>query len=365
MKIKFQKILSASFIIFIPLFFAGGCSGSIIWPDKISPSKIEKMSKNPVEIWTKKQPAAISGLESSGNNILLITSHRGHVYLVDSNSGNRIGKIWQPLYFDISSHVLNSSDGHLFIASRRKHQVVAHDISRGKTLWKKKFMNMQEEMIAYDNKLYLSRRDGTIIALDKKRGKQILSLKLDKPIDHGLIIWKNQIILTTLGGKLIILSPELKKIKSYDLKLCSSPIITPRDPFVILVNCDGKIILLDQDGNLSYPFENLGYTVYSPPKIVDQTLIISRADGEVMALDLTSGKMIWEFTDGNGLTNLPVQTTEDQVIIPYNRGTIVSLDIATGVEKWRYEVKHPIRHIQMTSAGLIVMDSKKNLSLIK
>jgi|GEM_PF-5142323 len=347
------------------LVFSSGCSGSIIWPDKISTENIETVSETPEGIWAIKQPAPASRMELTKDNILLFTSHRGHVYLVNPFSGEQIGKKWQPLFFSITAHVLNLSEDVLFIASQKKNQVIAHNIVQGKTLWKKKITDIQGEMVSYQDKVYLSRRDGTIIALDKQNGNIAMSVQLTKPIGKGLYQWHDQLLVTTLGGDLTILSPDLKKIKTHALELCSDPVITLTDGFVIIVNCDGQIVLLDQNGSISYPANKTLDTVYSPPQIIDQKLIIAFASGKVMAMDLTSGESIWEFNDGDGLVNLPIQIKATQVIIPYTRGTIISLDLTTGLAQWRYKLKHPIRHIKLTSAGLIVMDSKKSLSLIR
>ncbi len=364
MRIK-SKLIPAFFITANVLFYTPGCSGAIIWPDKISISEFKEINQRPEEIWNKKQPAAFSNIESAGNNIMLITSHRGHVYLIDTKTGNRIGKIWQAFISDISSHSLNQSEDLLFISSRTKDQVIAHNIAKGQTLWKKKIINVQERIVSANGRIYIPQRDGTIIALDKKKGKKVTNLQLSNPINKGLYLWHDRLIVTTVDGGLTTLSRDLEIINSYSLELCSDPAITISDRFVIIVNCEGQIILLDQHGDLSRPFEKLPDKVYSPPQIIDQKLIIPHAGGQVLALDINSGKTTWKFENGDGLVNLPVQATTTQVIIPYSRGTIISLDLATGKEQWRYKLKRPIRHFKVIPAGLIVMDSKKYLSLIR
>ncbi len=318
-----------------------------------------------MEIWKQKQPATVSGIESADNNILLITSHRGHVYLLDSETGDRIGKIWQAFISDISSHSLDLNNDLLFIASRKKNQVIAHNIAQGRTAWKKKIMDMQGKIVSYNDKIYILQQNGIVTALDKLKGKEVLTLQLNKAVEQGLFLWKNQLLLKTLDGELIFLSLDLKIIKSLDLKLCAEPALSMTDQFIIIVNCDGQITLLDQSGILSHPFEISTETVYAPPQILGQKLLLSLANGNIKSLNMNTGKRVWEFENGDGLLNLPVQTTETQVIIPYSRGTIISLDLETGLEQWRYKLKHPIRHFKLTQMGLIVMDSKKYLSLIR
>ena len=73
----------------------------------------------------------------------------------------------------------------------------------------------------------------------------------------------------------------------------------------------------------------------SSPAVADGTVFIGSSDGNVYALDVSSGTERWRFSTGAGVWGSPA-VTNDTVVIGSNNHVVYALDVSSGTERWRF-----------------------------
>ncbi len=151
-----------------------------------------------------------------------------------------------------------------------------------------------------DNRIYVADTDGNIEALNIESGRTIWKNDTDLPVTGGPGADVNMVMVGTSEGEVISLSTEDGKV-IWQSTVSSEILSSPResDDVVVIRTIDGKIFALDAaTGERLWVYDRtvpaLTLRGTSTPVIANGLVIAGFDGGRVAALDLKTGKLIWE-----------------------------------------------------------------------
>ncbi|MQY64270.1 MAG: hypothetical protein GH143_08245, partial [Calditrichaeota bacterium] len=102
-----------------------GCGrGPRILPDElIEPDHSPALDVKPELAWQTKLPSPPAALLPLGANVLLVATHRGELYRLDLETGERDGRIRKPLRKPITAQLVHREGPHLFVASSQDKEL--------------------------------------------------------------------------------------------------------------------------------------------------------------------------------------------------------------------------------------------------
>ena len=121
-------------------------------------------------------------------------------------------------------------------------------------------------------------------------------------------------------------------------------LVADRSLFV-MASLDGQVVALDPEDGHEIWRRPLPGEVLAPPALDTQRVIVHTGNGQVMALDRTTGKRLWVYSEV--LPSLTLRGTSapvlvgDKVLAGFANGRLVALDAATGSLLWTNEVGVP------------------------
>lgn len=151
-----------------------------------------------------------------------------------------------------------------------------------------------------NDQIYIADTRGNVAALDSATGKTIWRKDLDEPITGGPGADTNLTMVGTSQGDVISLSSETGD-ELWRAKVSSEILSAPReaDDVVVVRTIDGKIFALDAiTGERLWVYDRtvpaLTLRGTSTPVITNGLIIAGFDGGRVAALELKTGKLIWE-----------------------------------------------------------------------
>ena len=156
---------------------------------------------------------------------------------------------------------------------------------------------------------------------------------------------------------------------------------------------NGKIVTVDMENNLicisikngellwSVPTE---LTVVSSQKkqsivLIDKTVIFTNSVGDITSVDFENGDIIWqtptrnlEFGNNITLRNSDIVSDGENIYISNNKNEFISIDIYTGITKWRQSINSELRPalisnyiVTVSNEGLLIILNKNNGNIIR
>ena len=189
-----------------------------------------------------------------------------------------------------------------------------------KTVWKfKTDGQVISSPVVVGNQLFVGSNDANMYAIDKLSGK---------------VIWKYK-----TGGK-----------------ITSTPLIA--NGKVLFLSFDGFFYALDREkGTLIWKFKTGGEAIFNVKDYYNGTfkpdfwdfylssaiekdgvVFFGSSDTNVYALDIKTGKKVWDFKTGAGVHSSPAISKNSLVIGSWD-GKVYSLDVSTGKELWSYQTE--------------------------
>ncbi|MBM4074661.1 MAG: pyrrolo-quinoline quinone, partial [Planctomycetes bacterium] len=161
-----------------------------------------------------------------------------------------------------------------------------------------------------EDQLYLGTLDGGVFAFNIRTIRKLHQQQKLPQWSHDALVWRYR------AGK----------------EITSPPI--PVGRAVVLGSRDGALYSINAiDRSLIFQLETDG-AIVAPLARVEQTVFMASEDNTFYSLDLAAkGQILWKFTTGRPVRKAPVIVGPDLFILP-ERGGIVSLDPATGKERW-------------------------------
>ena len=150
------------------------------------------------------------------------------------------------------------------------------------------------------DQLFVIDRKGTVQALSAKKGKKIWSRKTKLPVTGGVGVSEELVLFGTSEAEVVALAVETGK-EVWRARVSSEVLSIPRqaDSVVAVRTIDSHIFGLDKtDGSQLWLYEvntpSLTLRGTSSPVIAGDAVIVGFDGGLLVALELQSGKIIWD-----------------------------------------------------------------------
>lgn len=253
-------------------------------------------------VWTRRFDGGVEvGAALSGSNILF-GANDGFFYALDAYNGKTR---WS---FPIKSEGLGVptvSQGVVYFVAGN-NTTYAISINSGEQLWfysrvisKSMTVRGSAQPTVVGDSVYIGYSDGALVSLNKKTG----SLKWERSlarnarfadIDAQAVFHKGRLYVTAYDGQLFSVNPD--------------------------------------NGNIFWSTEDGGFTT---PEIFEDRIFTSTSTGEVVALELSSGKRLWTYSLKNSVATAPVYY-RGLLIFGEWQGQLVALDAMNGKKVTTY-----------------------------
>lgn len=378
------------------LLWAGCARGPRIYPDELRaahqdtgiPATTAFLPK-PELVWQTKLNSSPAALLPMGPRILLVTTHRGELYRLSLETGKRDSRMWRPMKTAITAQLVHGEGPVLYFASARDEKLIAFHMGAGKKRWTQKSPGITGQLAATGGQLLTASLTGKVAAYDTADGRLNWHRQLPGRIYRGVsvlsdlaLVLDDQAFLYAFPTK--DLSDASREVdETGDPPPANYPFLWRRQLSVnpsawvsagagqlIVADSDGQVLRVDPGNGDTIFHVQLGAPIYSQPLVTDSLVVVATGAGEVMGLRSSDGTIVWR-VQGEGLVNLPLaiigpdrprtDATPVAVLVPFARGRLLALDLATGRELWRYDLEHPIRAISITPQGVVVVQPQRRL----
>ena len=383
------------------IVLGAGCTrGPRITPDELwathqergVPASTDYLSK-PELVWQSKLNSSPAALLSMGPRTLLVTTHRGELYRLNLETGKRDGRIWRPMKTAITAQLVHGEGPVLYFASAWDEELIAYHLGSGKKRWKQKSPGITGQLAAKGGRLLTASLTGKVAAYDLVDGRLSWYRQLPGRVYRGVSIL-NDLALVLDDQALLYAFPinnltdeALEVEEKQDPPPANYPFLwrrqLPVNPSawvstgwgqLILADSDGQLLKVDPSGGDIIFHVQLGAPIYSRPLVTDNLVVVATGAGEVIGLRSRDGAIVWR-VPGEGLVNLPLALMGPDhprsdgipaaVLVPFARGRLLALELATGQELWRYDLEYSIRSISIIPQGVIVVQPENRLIFLR
>lgn len=218
------------------------------------------------------------------------------------------------------------------------------------------------EPLAADGAVYVAERGGDVAAIGAENGRILWKTDTDARLSGGPGLAGDQVLVGSSDGEVIALAAA-DGAERWRTRVTSEVLAAP-------VGTAGIVVARSGDGNLfglkagtgdrvwtydrSVPVLSLRGT--SQPVLVDDLVLAGFDNGRLAALELATGRLVWEATVAvpRGRSDLERMVDIDATPVVYGRsvyaatfqGRVVAIDIATGDIEWARDIS--------SAAGLAV-----------
>ncbi|MBB72677.1 MAG: outer membrane protein assembly factor BamB [Legionellales bacterium] len=249
------------------------------------------------------------------------TDVKGHISAVADLDG-RI--LWTTKVKDSITAGPGAGDGRVYITTGNA-KAYAFDAKTGKQLWQAKISNQSLANPVYTNGLVIFKTiDADVIALNARTGKQVWHYEGDTP---RLILRASSVPVETHGGVVVGFA---------------------NGEVVVLTVQEGKLFWQKQVAD-PQGFSDLSRMVDidADPVPAGNTLFVATYQGNISALDLRTGKLIWQHKLSS-YTGMAV--SDDKVFVTDADGRIWAFNASTGQVAWR---QNKLARRQLTGPALL------------
>jgi outer membrane protein assembly factor BamB len=226
------------------------------------------------------------------------------------------------------------------VACAARARVALPPIFPMRQAWTASLPGFPEEPLATDgHRLFVTTRDGSLVALDLDRGEQIWALS---DVPGRAAAGEGAVILRQASGKVTSLHPKTGAARwSMDSGVPGAlPAVIDRDR--VYVAGTGMAALDLESGRVVWKATD-GAEATAPVAPGGSRLYVGEADGTLRARDREDGKSIWMFKTEAPLAAPPVVDGPDRLFLGTRDRRIVSLSARDGDPGWRWKVGADIR----------------------
>ena len=304
------------FIFLVILFFLGyGVYKTEFWhyfkskSKKVAPVKtpdtpvvikktISKFPVLPKLKWKKKLGGSLMASPTVYKNTLYVASKDKYLYAVDLKSD--MVKWKKFMAYSIASTPLVIDDA-IFLGTY-KGVFYRLSLNGGKIVWRfKTYQRIVSSPSEYKNRIYFGSFDSFLYAISKN-GKKIWRAQTDGIIFSSPVLAENKIVVTTLGGRVYVISADSGRIKWN---------------------------------------KYLGGPVYTTAAYYNGTIFVGGNGKIVYAFDLESGRLKWKYSVDSEIAG-KVVTNGKYVFLGTEKGTVYAFDM-NGKLKWQYKTGGHVR----------------------
>ena len=267
-------------------------------------------------------------------DVIFAASREGEVFAMSKTDGD---EIWQ-----VDTRV----EGPSLYKTITREAVPSNKLSGGITA-------------AYNN-LYIGTENGEVIALSQESGEVLWRAEVKGEVVAAPAAGEGWIAVTTASGHIAVMHPDSGEMRwqtetdvpALSLRGTSSPAIAAGGVLVGTATGKLSVFLLDSGTPAwsSSIAKSSGATeleqlidVDTKPVISGSTAYIIAYNGNLVALDMMSGRELWK-REYSSYRNLSID--QGMLYLTGAKGTIVAVDATSGVEKWSNSVLYNRRLTQ-------------------
>ena len=274
-------------------------------------------------------------------------------YLVGKSSKPSSPYLWQPVVYNNFLYTLSNTGTircyNLIKKDKQRSLVWSSEIN--KEISPKPIKSIQGGLSINEqgNIVYATTGYGYLIALDSKTGKQLWKYNFNTPLRSAPIIYKNNIIIVGINEKIYnIDSINHQIIWGYGANKSESVVARNISPIIknniviapfssgelVALNIDsGKIIWKKQIGfgRTTLTIKNNLNSIVASPLIKNNTMFVANSFDVFMALNINTGNIIWQ--KKLGVIKTP-SLLNDWIFILDENNKLLVLQASTGKIKW-------------------------------
>ena len=193
-----------------------------------------------------------------------------------------------------------------------------------------------------------------LIIYDYSQGDELEDIELPGRVLTQMIAVNDEILFTTEVGIAFKFSSSGKKIWETHTRVPtrSSPALV--NDLFIFGNDDGEIIALNSSTGDSVYVSKIGGHFFSGLTISDSVIYAGNENGSVYALKADDGEIIWKFDTGARIKMEP-STDVQNIYIGNLNGNFYSINKLTGVENWRTDFSGILNTTSLVTENLIIL----------
>lgn len=243
-------------------------------------------------------------------------------------------------------------DGEFLYAASKDGKVYKFHKQSGKKQWRKSLGTPLTAGVAVDaNHVYVAAANGTLLALKKQDGSESWSSQLNAELVNPGVIYENHYVAQASNGEVFNIDTQTGQQRwRFDTNLPSLTIRGTSRPvffgnYVAVGTANGKVTLLDlSTGQLraepkvaaaegDTELERV-IDVDATPIIDEKILFSASYQGQLVALDLSAGRMLWAVKES---TYHDLSTGFNHVYVTSDNSTILAYNQKTGDLDWVQE----------------------------
>ena len=232
-----------------------------------------------------------------------------------------------------------------FKAEQRFDRLWSHGVGNGQG----KLYNRLAPAI-HDKKIIAAAANGDIKAFDRISGSKLWSADIDTPILGGVGIGGGLALVASDDGRVWALDEETGKVlwqRQLGRQILSAP--QSDGNIVVASTFSGDVVGLDaKSGEVKWEYAGrspvLSLRVSSTPLIVDTTVLVGLGNGKVVALELASGRALWEVRVGTSQGSSEIERqvdiagdllSDDDVMYAVSyQGRLTAIELRSGRKMW-------------------------------
>ncbi len=316
----------------------------------------------PTKAWEYKLPAPPFALLPLNPRQLLLTSFRGDLYLINLKTGKRSSRFWVPYRKPVQILYCDRQSDLLYLSGINESKVYVYDLRAGAIKREVRLAGLRGKGVLLGEYLYTVQKGRTLLKIDKATLKINAKHDLTANAVAGVFAFNGYLAVLTENGCWQSFQPDLTEVHKIDLGFNPHPVVADQQGIFLIADSKGTIVVLkDEVPIFRYSFAK---PIYAAPAIGDNCLYIAFADGEVVAVDITSNQILWRW-QGEGLVNQPIQINQSVLLVPYACGKVVVLDRLKGKPIWQIATARPLQQLAIFLNGILITDRDRKLTCWK
>lgn len=261
--------------------------------------------------WKKRYRSVVTDHLLAVDRYLIFTVENGMLVFFDADLGERIGEGRLAPGF---LHAPLLHNGILYYsANLGKEPLGAFDLSRLKTVWKKKLPHLNTSPLEHSGNIYVGSDKGWFYCFEETKGKKIWDFNAGQPIYGNPASWQDKIYFSNVKGKLFCLNAA-----------------------------DGKVLWTVQ----------LKENVFAGPVIGDKRVFLGTTAGILYAINAETGKIEWQLqTHGSIFGNAAYR--DGSVYVGNNAHKLLAVSAKTGEIRWKFGAKGIINTAPLTGPEFV------------
>jgi outer membrane protein assembly factor BamB len=227
----------------------------------------------------------------------------GHVYVLNADTGKAVYAplAASPEALPIKTAPSAASSKGVMAINCADRRLAGYNLASGAIAWSIPFNNTRllGSPQLYQEVLYIFTSTGEIIAVAPENGEVQRRSSFDIQLGQPAVLGGDRAFLVNGTGTVQAVDlATLQRTWSYDCSESISGPPTVDSSFVVLPTISGKLICLSTEGQPLW-VQNFGEAILAGGAVFRNTFFAGTVGGNVLCLDLWTGKLIWSFTPDN------------------------------------------------------------------